>query len=94
MKPTSSKKKGGGWNYRIIKMADRRLKNVPQTYSWGIYEVYYTDDLPTSYSENPMYPIGESWNELYKDYSVMHRAFQEKTLELKNGKLIETIRFK
>lgn len=82
------KEKNNGWNYRVIKIKDKKLKNIPQTYSWGIYEVYYTDNIPTSWSENPMHPIGESWNELYKDYSCFHRAFQEKTLELKDGKLV------
>ncbi len=82
------------WNYRVIKMADKKLKNLSQTYSWGIYEVYYTNDLPTSWSKDPMYPIGESWNELIEDYQYMFQAFTKSTLELKNGKLIEIGRFK
>lgn len=88
------KKKNNGWNYRVIKMADKKLKGMPQTYSWGIYEVYYTNDKPTSRSEEPMHPIGESWNELIENYHYMFQAFVKPTLELKVGKLIEIGRFK
>ena len=84
MKPRNT-----GWNYRVIKMADKKLKGLPQTYSWGIYEVYYTDDKPTSWSEDPCHAIGESWNELEEDYNLMFEAFKKKTLELVKGKLVE-----
>jgi hypothetical protein len=87
-------KKNNGWNYRVIKMPDKKLKGLPQTYSWGIYEVYYTNDKPTSWSADPIYPIGESWNELMDDYHIMFQAFTKPTLELKGDKLIESGRFK
>ncbi len=77
------------WNYRVIKTADKKLKGLSQSWSWGIYEVYYTRDKPTSWSKDPMYPVGESWNELVKDYNIMFQAFMKPTLELRKGKLIE-----
>jgi hypothetical protein len=75
------KKNTGGWNYRVIKMADPKLKGCPQT--------YYTDNKPTSWSADPQYPIGESWNELYEDYHCMFHAFSQRPLELKGDKLVE-----
>ena len=75
------------WNYRIIKMKDSALKGCPESY--GIHEVYYENDIPTSWSAKPQYPIGESWNELEKDYQTMFRAFTIKTLEEIGGKLVE-----
>ncbi len=94
MKPTTLIRIGNGWNYRVIKMPDKKLKGCPQTYSWGIYEVYYTDNKPTSWTENPSYPIGESFNELDEDYRNLFQAFTRPTLELKKGKLVEIGRFK
>ena len=82
------------WNYRIIKMADKKLKGLPQSFSWGIYEVYYKNDVPHSWSENPMHAIGDSWNELMEDYNIMFHAFTKPTLILKEGKLLEIGRFK
>lgn len=77
------------WNYRVIKMPDFPLVGKKQTYSFGIYEVYYTKDKPHSWSEEPMHPGGESYFSLIKDFSHMQNAFSGKVLELKNGKLIE-----
>ena len=70
-------------------MADKKLKNLPQSYSYGIYEVYYTNDKPTSWSSEPMHAIGETWNELHEDYHRMFEAFCKKPLILENGKLKE-----
>lgn len=82
------------WNYRVIKMKDTKLKGLAQTYSWGIYEVYYEGNKPTSWSENPRWPMGDSWHELMADYNFMFKAFVERPLELKNGKLVTIGRFK
>jgi len=86
--------KNNGWNYRIIKMLEKKIGDLPQTYFYGIYEVYYTDDVPTSYSENPVYAGGESWKELEEDYRMMYEAFSKPTLIIENGKLVEIGRFK
>lgn len=82
------------WNHRVIKRADQKLKNIPQSYSYGIYEVYYTDDKPHSWTENPVHPIGESWNELFEDWKGMFEAFKKPTLELKDGVLVKGKLFK
>ena len=78
------------WNYRVIKMPDQmKFKSDTQTYSWGIYSVYYTKDKPTSWSENPMFAIGENWNELCEDYHRMFQAFTQPTLEVRGNKLVD-----
>ena len=82
-------KKNNGWNYRVIKVADKKLKGLPQTYSFGIYEVYYKDNIAHSWSAEPQYPIGESWIELYQDYHRMVEAFTKKVMYIKDGKLKE-----
>lgn len=94
MTTQKDKKKGNYWEYRVIKTADTKLKGRPQTYSWGIYEVYYTNGKITSWSKDPIYPIGESCNDLYEDYHLMFRAFTKRTLEEKDETLIEIGLFK
>lgn len=86
--------KNNGWNYRVIKMLDKKVGNLPQEYFYGIYEVYYTDDVPTSWSENPQYASGTSWKELEKNHWAMYGALSESVLLLENDKLIEIGRFK
>ncbi len=87
-------KKESYWNYRVIKMADKKLKGLPQSYSYGIYEVYYDKGEATSWSKDPMWAIGETWKELLEDYHLMFKAFTHSTLELKGNKLVEIGRFK
>ncbi len=94
-KPKSKWDSDGGWNYRVIKIANTPLKGLPQTYSYGIYDVYYSKTgIPHSWGMNPQHPIGETWNELYADYNLMHDAFKKPTLELKDDKLKEIGLFK
>lgn len=93
MKKQAKKENNNGWNYRVIKMPDKKLKNLPQSYSFGIYEVYYTNDKPTSWSAEPMWPIGETFNDLVEDFGHMQNAFSAKCLELKDGILVEGNRF-
>ena len=82
------------WNYRIIKMADPKLKGLPRSYSYGIYEVYYKNGKPYAWSKDPMHAIGETWNELWADYRRMKECFVKPTLALKGKKLVEIGRFK
>lgn len=93
MKPPKAGRNKTYWNYRVIKMPDPILKGMEQTYSWGIYEVYYTDDKPTSWSAEPMHAIGETFNELLEDFHNMQRGILAAPLELKGKKLVETKRF-
>jgi hypothetical protein len=88
------KKPKSYWNHRVIKMADLKLKGLPQTYSWGIYEVFYENDKPTSWTSEPIHPIGGSWNELFESWNCMFEAFKKKTLEVKGDKLVELGLFK
>ena len=69
------------WNYRVIKTTKFGV-------SYGIYEVYYTKGKPTSWSAEPIYPIGETFMDLIEDFNYMKEALLKPILELKNGKLI------
>lgn len=83
--------KKGGWDYRIIRKTNRKLKGCPQSYSYGIYEVYYNDKgIPHGWSSEPMQPLGETCSGLYKDYNAMLDAFTQKVFYLEGGKLVET----
>lgn len=88
MKNKKQKKSGWDWNYRIIKITDTKLKGLPQTYSYGIYEVYYKNNKPIAWSKDPMHPIGETFMGLWESHHLMQQAFLSKVLELKNNKLI------
>jgi hypothetical protein len=84
-------KNNGGWNYRVIKVKDPKIKGFDDSYSYGIYEVYYTNRKPTSWSENPIYPIGESRFELEEDYNRMRLAFTYPVLEVIDNKLVRDL---
>lgn len=86
-------KKKSYWNYRIIKTPDKKLKGLPQTYSYGIYDIYYEDGVPTSWGAEPQHPIGETYMELCEDLSNMQTALSDKVLVLEKGKLVEGSRF-
>lgn len=88
------KSKTTHWNYRVIKAADKKIPKLPQTYYYGIHEVYYTDNKPTSWTEKSVYPFGDTFSELLADYHIMLGAFELPVLQLKGGKLKEIGMFK
>lgn len=49
---------------------------------FNIYEVYYTNDKPTSWSAVPMLPYGENPSELLEDLVLMTKAYQLPVLEI------------
>lgn len=68
------------WNYRVIQDSDG---------NYCIYEVYYTDGVPTSWAENPTEPFGETVQELKRDLALMISAFDRPPMKEQGGKLIE-----
>ena len=64
------------WNYRIIK------KKWAEDYTeFAVHEVYYDDDgKPTAVTETSVYPIGETEEELHRDFKNYSRAFTEPVL--------------
>ena len=66
------------WNYRIIE--DKGVFNI--------YEVYYSGKKPHSWSKEPIYAQGETFNELVEDFSAMQNAFSAPILKIKGNKLL------
>jgi len=63
------------WNYRVLR---RKYKsNTGEDLEvYNIHEVYYDDnDNPTSSTVEPMYPQGETRDELIADIDHMRRAY-------------------
>ena len=67
------------WNYRVI---HRILDNGE--HQFAIHEVYYSDDGTTikSWTENSVYPTGETKEEFSADLSHYHYALMRPTLEM------------
>jgi len=57
------------WNHRII------ANEVGGETSYNIHEVYYDGNQPTSWTEKPISPYGDSLQEIRGDYDLMRRAF-------------------
>lgn len=69
------------WNYRVIK------RYIGDEESYGIHEVYYDDNgYLDAYSENPIAPHGNSFNELIEDFEHYSRALKEPVLSEKDFK--------
>jgi hypothetical protein len=78
------------WNYRVIKGKDRKLKGLPQSYFYGIFEVYYGEDrVPHSCTTEPIALVGETLEELKKDYEMVSEAFKQPVLEMEYFKKLE-----
>lgn len=73
------KRNKNGWNYRII----CRLWHFKEpwfTTSYGVHEVYYTDNKPTSFTESEVSPGGESELDFWRSTAAYTEAFQKPIL--------------
>lgn len=70
-----------GWNYRVL----RRLYEMPDgrhEAQFAIYEVYYDHDgRPNACSMEPLYPAGESMEELRRDVAAYVAALDLPVLD-------------
>jgi hypothetical protein len=67
------------WNNRVIRRTHVRDEGVWITF--GIHEVYYTDGKPTSCTENPVEPFGETIEELQEVMEHYRLALEKPTLD-------------
>lgn len=71
------------WNYRVMRREGTQVLNG-RAHNWttyGIYEVYYRDDGSIEmWSDAPMDPHGEDFEELRRDFDLMVRAFDKPIL--------------
>ena len=66
------------WNYRIVKSVS---KESGREY-FSLREVEY-DALEgiASISEEPVFPFGDTYNDLQRDFKLMQRAFKKKLID-------------
>ena len=69
------------WNYRIVKGVSKEsgkeffvIKEVDYDALGGI----------ASISEDPVYPLGDTLNDLQRDFKLMQRAFKKKMIDEQN----------
>jgi hypothetical protein len=63
------------WNLRVIKNNE--------TGWFGIYEVYYDQDgKPSSWTEEPVCPAGEDYDELLSDIDHFNAAMKKPALQI------------
>jgi hypothetical protein len=62
------------WNYRVIR------RTVADEDAYAIHEVYHTDGEPKSCSVNPVYPQGETLDELVEDSRKYGNALSKPVL--------------
>ena len=67
------------WNYRVIK---KKLEEPRHEETFYIHEVYYNKNKEiVAMSEEPMYPFGETVDELMSDLNHMMKAFTREILD-------------
>ena len=75
-------KKGGGWNYRMI----RHLEKDSPGFYFQIHEIYYDKKgKPHMWSAEPMSPGGDTPIELGSDVSLMFAAVTQPALQIMSG---------
>jgi hypothetical protein len=71
------------WNHRIIRCEHDGAQ------FFRVHEVYYDGDVPTSWTENPVSPIGETLAELADEIGRFANACLYPVLEVKDGVLVK-----
>ncbi len=70
---------GGGWNYRVVKR-----KNEQGDMEYFLAEAYYSSEgghVVTAITPGPMFPYGETPDELRADFKLMRLAFRRRVLD-------------
>ena len=73
-----TKKKKSYWNYRVVRTT------LAGEEFFAIHEVYYTDDVPTSITEEAVEPSGSTHEALLDDLRRMQEACQKPTLNFED----------
>jgi hypothetical protein len=63
------------WNYRVVH------REIDGEDVYAIHEVYYTAGVPDMVTENPIYPMGETWDEFRADLNSYNMAMLDPILE-------------
>lgn len=78
-----AKKKETYWNYRLYEKEYITSRDEKYT-ECGIIEVYYKNDKIEGYTDDFMYPWGETPEEAKKDLELMKKAFDLPVLTLED----------
>ncbi len=74
------------WNYRVI----RHIEKETNEFWFGIHEVYYSENGQVKHwTKYPVKPAGSSLEDLKGDITLMMKAFDKPTLEVKQNTLLE-----
>lgn len=69
------------WNYRVVR-TERRRPGGGEDFSYEVHEVYYDrNGTPTSATQDPVGPYGETLEELSRDLAQIQRALELPVLE-------------
>lgn len=72
------------WNYRVM----RRKESFSDDIFFGIYEVYYTNNVPISWTQNQASPCADSLTELNEAVEWLALALTKPVLDWHTGKEI------
>jgi hypothetical protein len=76
------------WNYRIVR--DVHKVGDEEHASCTIREVYYDEDGKiTSWTKEPCYPAGETWEECFDNHAIMGRALGTAIVDVSSGEAVE-----
>ena len=79
--PKKNKKQNpNGWNYRIVCQFCVDLGNGVSMASYGVHEVYYTDNKPDSMTTDEVSPGGSNELDFWKSTFLYTRAFSQDIL--------------
>lgn len=76
------------WNYRIVRTVHQVGDEEHEWYT--IREVYYdAEGNITSWTKDPCYPAGDTWQECYDDLAIMGRVVNFPIVDVSSGKPVE-----
>jgi len=74
------------WNYRVIRkrMPQRSIEKYEcEPFYFQIYEVFYDENgIPDGWTAEPICPLGDTFEELKKDFSFYKEALNKPVLEV------------
>jgi TFIIF-interacting CTD phosphatase-like protein len=69
------------WDYRVVRRIERGIADEYMGEVYAVHEVYYAASEPNSITENPVYPVAETIDELKKSYAMIAEAFNRPILD-------------
>ena len=77
-------------DYRIMRKIEGR--GCTHWYSYGVYEVFYEKGGKLSWTEEPIYLMGDTMKEIADEMTMILKALEKPILDWKTGKEIKNER--